>query len=36
VLDRELPVISVAVVVAALFCAIGTWLLIRTIAGESG
>jgi hypothetical protein len=31
VLDRELPVLSVGALVAALFCAIGTWLLIRTL-----
>jgi putative membrane protein len=31
-LDPELPVISVAAVVAALFCAIGFWLLIRMMA----
>ena len=32
-LDSELPVVSVASVVAALFLAIGSWLLIRTLVG---
>ena len=33
-LDSELPVVTVASVVAILFSAIGTWLLIQTLARE--